>query len=1123
MQLPNLRIISAGAGSGKTYRLTQELTALIKEGKVSPSGIIATTFTNKAAAELQERVRTQLLKEGMVDQANDITNALIGTVHGLGVKLLRRFAFEAGLSPHVSIMDDDDQQILFNNALSMVLHPDRVSLIEERAERLGYHKMEKKDWRLDIKGITDIARSNAFGREVLLESKEKSIAGLLDLLGPAKEEEAKILNHALEQELDLAIKRLEGNEDQTRVTTKILDFLKQAHKDIRAKQYLPWYTWARISKVKTGKKSLEYVEPLKEFAATVHEHQGFQEDITGFTSDLFDIAIEALEEYDRYKKERGLIDYIDMESSVMKLLDHPGVREVLKKEIQLLLVDEFQDTSPIQLSLFLKLAKLAGQSIWVGDPKQSIYGFRGAEPALMHGIIKATGGIDAADIQKYSWRSRSDIVHFCNTLFVRAFDQTAAEQVVLEPKRQAKAGISTFNKIDEPLGMGTAVQHWQIEVSEGKRLPGMSWFNQCLALELRDFLNSAPIIFDKESGQYRKAGVRDVAILCRSNKACEEMAQGLEAAGIQAAIAQTGLLKTREAALMVACLKYMLYAGDSLAVAEIMRLCSGKSLEHILKDRLVWVDGEEKSRGQWGKDDPNIQLLDEWRGSVGDLSSAELVDLIISILGVHRIIASWDNVPQRLANVDQFRKLALKYEAACDRIHTAASIGGFLLWLQNKSDEQSDNQGTRSSEDAVQVLTYHAAKGLEWPIVICHSLESDLKDQVWGIALEQDAKEVDLNDILGQRWIRFWANPFADQHRNTELDSRLQEHPYKFNATERALLEGHRLLYVGLTRARDYLVFPMRKKPALWLNRAWDPALPEAQMLDIGEEGLFFEWEGKKIPVDQRRSAYDRHLEVVEKSGSSVWLTMEPKANITEYPPYLLEPKKKAKSPSEIKEHVYGSVLARPEWIRQEDFEAWVMSGFQMGFSVFRKESQAQIETPAFDKRESGTYDLFNQTGLENPTPGGSSRLIGQLAQGLKYRYHAHNQRTDDAKLAQVLERDSLALAKALEGNIKSFWTFIEENFPNQKVYQSYPVTYPGKDGWWEGNIDLLVRGNKNCSIVMHMPQMSSWEDSEKSEASHHFGRTMIFCEQLQHQYPDLSIQTYWNLVTAGKWLELQW
>ena len=116
----NIKIISAGAGSGKTYRLTQEMVRLMREG-VRAGGIIATTFTKKAAAELQERVRVKLLSEGLTEQAEDLTNALVGTVHSLGVKLLQRFAYEAGISPEVAIIAEEDQQILFNQSLATVL------------------------------------------------------------------------------------------------------------------------------------------------------------------------------------------------------------------------------------------------------------------------------------------------------------------------------------------------------------------------------------------------------------------------------------------------------------------------------------------------------------------------------------------------------------------------------------------------------------------------------------------------------------------------------------------------------------------------------------------------------------------------------------------------------------------------------------------------------------------------------------------------------------------------------------------------------------------------------------------------------------------------------------------
>ncbi|MBL4648807.1 MAG: UvrD-helicase domain-containing protein [Aureispira sp.] len=187
----DLKIISAGAGSGKTYSLTEEMANLLapQDGQpaaVRASGIIATTFTNKAAAELKERVRIKLLEKDLTKEADELGNAMIGTVHSIGVQLLKRFSFEAGVSPEVDIVADSDQQTIFNQALATVIPLDLVLEMEQLSEQLGFHKSiySKKDWRADLKQLTDIARSNNFGADILLESKAYSLKTYFELLPP---------------------------------------------------------------------------------------------------------------------------------------------------------------------------------------------------------------------------------------------------------------------------------------------------------------------------------------------------------------------------------------------------------------------------------------------------------------------------------------------------------------------------------------------------------------------------------------------------------------------------------------------------------------------------------------------------------------------------------------------------------------------------------------------------------------------------------------------------------------------------------------------------------------------------------------------------------------------------
>ena len=130
----------------------------------------------------------------------------------------------------------------------------------------------------------------------------------------------------------------------------------------------------------------------------------------------------------------GLLDFIDLEELCLRLLDYEPVRASLKERLDLVLVDEFQDTSPIQLELFLKLATLAKGSIWVGDQKQSIFEFRGADPMLMQSVIDA---IKTSDRLPKCFRSRPQLVELVNQTFESVFPkQGITEDIKLNPVRQ---------------------------------------------------------------------------------------------------------------------------------------------------------------------------------------------------------------------------------------------------------------------------------------------------------------------------------------------------------------------------------------------------------------------------------------------------------------------------------------------------------------------------------------------------------------------------------------------------------------------------------------------------------------------------------------------------------------
>lgn len=893
MPLNNLKLISAGAGSGKTYRLTQEMTELLTSGKARPGGIIATTFTKRAAAELRERVRVKLLREGMAREANELKNALIGTVHGLGVKLLRRFAYEAGVSPQVDIIAEEDHQRLFNLSMANVIDVATIDEIEGLCENLGLSiDGEKYNWRKEVLRLVEVIRGNNFDGATIAKSKQLSWESLAKILPPVNPDiSASRFKNRLEIALKETIAALEANEDvdATKKTLTARQTLRRYLGQLQRKGSLPWFHLCKLARfeAEVGAKSRECVEQVVTIGNLHPALAAFQHDMKRYQDLLFDCAEAAIAEYDRYKKQRGRIDYTDMEVLVLRLLDHPSVRETLQRELDLLMVDEFQDTSPIQLAVFLRLSELAKQSVWVGDPKQSIYGFRGAEPRLMAAVMNANGPMDPANIQQNSWRSREDIVYACNAIFTKAFPDIPEPAVVLDPVRSRTGG--NLSTAESPqLAERSGIMHWHFEL-DGKGRISQGWHKDVTAKAIRELLDNPPPILPKGGTQERSLLPGDIAVLCRSNYACVAMAEALARQGIPAAIARNGLLQTAEATLLLACLKYLLNASDSLSVAEILLLGSRHNLPDIIDSRLDHLEALEGKKEDaringWAREDPLIHFLDELRITTAEHATSEMLNLLLERLDLRRVIVAWGDGEQRLSNVDELRRLAVAYEDNCHRQHRAASLGGYLLYLDGLLRNDKDAQGASERMDAVNVLTYHRSKGLEWPAVIAMDLEQKLRADVWGISVVAEAEEVDLQKPLAGRWLRYWVNPYGRLTGGVPWLDALTESDWQVESTENATAEEARLLYVGFTRARDYLILPTNKNGAPWLDRAFARGGGTVPVLSPDSTDAPFDWGGHEVNKFLQTWTEPRNLPSAQLLHSPVPFITGPRPGRKNYP-----------------------------------------------------------------------------------------------------------------------------------------------------------------------------------------------------------------------------------------------
>ena len=435
--LQHVRFISAGAGSGKTYRLTRELEEMLADGRVTPAAVIGTTFTVKAATELQDRVRTRLIGGGRPLLSEQMAQSLIGTVHSVCARLLGRFAFELGLSPEINVAGVEDGARLFSQALDEVLSADRVREMNLLAERLALVDIQGgTNWQRDVRKIAQEARSNDIDPGELpgmgRQSAERYLGYFPEVACGAEAVEA------LLAAIDEAVESIDPVSDTTKTTGNYVARLRSAASELR-RDNCRWTLWISLSKASPAKKSEDAAVPVRAAAALYDRHVDFQADVRRYIEGVFAIAGETLARFQDLKTARGLVDYPDMEQLVLHALDEPAVAERLREDLELLLVDEFQDTNPMQLALFMKMARFASEAIFVGDVKQAIFGFRGSDPELVGNTLEALVARGSRlDVLDRSWRSRPSLVRYLNAVFREAFQRDGMQPALVELSPQRR-------------------------------------------------------------------------------------------------------------------------------------------------------------------------------------------------------------------------------------------------------------------------------------------------------------------------------------------------------------------------------------------------------------------------------------------------------------------------------------------------------------------------------------------------------------------------------------------------------------------------------------------------------------------------------------------------------------
>ena len=828
---PKITFISASAGSGKTYRVVEEIHSRLTAGTCRPSGLIATTFTVKAAGELKDRLRQKLYGSGHGVLAERLNEAAIGTVHSVCRQLLERFAFEVGISPQIEIITEEQAAGSLALAIEAATSAEAIAKLQKLGIALGQKNMEGAFlWPTQVRRLISAAQANDFEADQLAAMATESSTELLGLLPPPTAEN---LDVALEAALATAVKVISGNGDTTKTTSDYCGLLKDSQRRL-GEGFLPWSDWVKLSRSEPGAKSKAQAERVIAVAGRYESHPRFHEQLRDYIQTVFGFAQEAMVKFAEHKQSRGWLDFSDLEQLAYHLLrDQPGILAQLKEDLDLLVVDEFQDTSPIQLALFVQLAECANQTVWVGDVKQAIYGFRDSDPVLVDAVVKSVekeGGL--AEPLGTSYRAVPDLVQLINHLFVPAFAASLKlpeNQVHLkaqsESAKSPQAAIEFLELSSGLLNKGNgnpkklnADQFWTTLAEQVAR-----WFEAKKPLQVRD----------RASGLCRPVEPRDVAILCRKNDEATLVAAKLFTRGLSVNLEQSGLFATPEVRFALACLRRLADPKDTLATAEIIALSGSLAPEDWLAQRLDYVatlkQGEHWTADEWGVTPPQhhpiIAALEAARPKLMVLTPAEALDLALALADAPAVVSAWGFTPgqasQRRANLEALRILCREYESNRAASVRPATIAGFFWWCDEKAE--SDLKGLDPEANAIHVGTYHRAKGLEWPVVICTGLATEPRPRVWDIVVEPANLDspFDSKKPLSNRRVRFWPWPFGQASSGIPLDTRAVQSLRGLRAEQQALQEELRLLYVGLTRARDRVVL------------AWDSAQPQNWLAEL--------------------------------------------------------------------------------------------------------------------------------------------------------------------------------------------------------------------------------------------------------------------------------------------------
>lgn len=828
--------VTAGAGSGKTTVLVQRYLKILRKRNVKKlREVVAITFTEKAAAEMKERIVEKLSvqeTEDAIEQdpslqhlREEMGSAHISTIHAFCAGILREFPFQAGVPANFSIIQNIDQKLLLQQTIKTTLKEIATNAKDEHRTELtrllqrygGQQKLV--DFFADMINQRDVVAQmmreiysnpdDAEIRENWEQQVREELTSAIDITDFIQC--LKVVLHAAKGKNAEIVRgltgRLESLPEQNPNLPEVLSLLKEIRDLITTKSGTIAKTdfLGRGTKttdieteidllVTTGKK-IQAVPPIRTaLLAEIDENTNAEtQEITdddfliGTTRDLFTLYERILREYQNIKFSQAKLDFSDLQIKTRDLLkNNEQIRQELLSRHTYYIIDEYQDTNELQYELVMLLTnELKSANLFiVGDPKQSIYAFRGADVSIFEKTkqkICENGGLSISLTENF--RSLSTIIAFVNYFFARLMGAEGANKFEVSYESLTKARPTQADG--------------GIEFLFGNKDEGTANESDLIARHIKNMKRNREAVWARKNAEEEEHPVayEDIAILIQSRTHLPNIEHALLEAGIP--YLTTGGIGFYQRQEIYDIWNYLNFLNDPEEnQASLVGILRGPAFG--ISDAELYEISLQDKTGFWEKVKKYSSPTEHLRNAIDTLKKHiqiahrmpvnQLILSIVNETGMIGTLKTGKQGQQRWANYQKLLELARNFDSDEDK----QTLTGFIEFLNILIDEEPrEGQAPMESRtDAVEIMTIHAAKGKQFPVVILPCLDRR----------GQTDREPFIDDTLGIGFSPLNAK------KDYEKTAPVIVECIKKRADAKRTAEKKRVFYVGTTRAEDRLI-----------------------------------------------------------------------------------------------------------------------------------------------------------------------------------------------------------------------------------------------------------------------------------------------------------------------------